>query len=147
MKWTALWSLTQIEFVKWLKTALEPGYCLGNLEYVNGWVCTMRWCKLMRKVQKSLPHKSWDLRFLNIKITAAGSSHFEKSRFTGIKHLVRGDKTQKSATHFRFFLYLTLGLNILTKHCRILVVMVCLYSGSERTCHDTVNLEQRRTLW
>jgi hypothetical protein len=56
----------------------------------------------------------------------AGAWHFEKSRLTGIKHLVRGDKTQKSATHFRFFLHLTLGLNILTKHCRILLVMVCL---------------------
>lgn len=42
--------------------------------------------------------------------------HFEKSQLTGVKHLVRGDKTQKSATQFRFLLYLTLGLNILKKN-------------------------------
>lgn len=83
----------------------------------------------------------------NRQILAHSSTwHFEKSRLTTIKYLVRGDKTQKSATHFRFFLYLTIGLNILTKHCRALLV-ICLYSRSKRICHDTDNLEQRRTLW
>jgi len=28
----------------------------GNLEYVSGRICTMRWCTIMTRMQKSLPH-------------------------------------------------------------------------------------------